>query len=463
MKNRITIENIQDLFFKMELAEDMFSLQMTDGTYYWDLVRRQVYLSLHTIHGGPFATSEILPAKTIATKIKNVVKMFINLISRRYLVTQAPKFIFITGQRIRRGTSLVDNISDHLCDLVSKDAVAVELMNKAEISYWKLISGGKTRVPQVAVRTMHGEIDISHAVITISSVINKYFNVSIDVYNLIAEPITTFFENRNYYIKLFAIHRPNAVICINNGTLDGLFHAAKEMGVPVIELQHGASSSKTIFWSYPQSIQSNHPGLSLPTAYLTYSDFWNDNTNYPVSMKRSIGSDYFHQELIAGKDDGVLIVSAYMYHEDLLGLAIELATLVENKKIYYKLHPHQFSKMREVVAACSGKGNIVVICDELDFSELYQRCNYVVGIHSTTLYIALQAGKKVCLYKRSNYFWHDDIFEYVELFDNASELRNFFDNSNGKYFSKLHRAPIFFEPFDEKKYMQVLEDVNSHI
>ena len=463
MINGITIHNIQDRFFQMEEEEGLFSLQMADGTYYWDIVRRQVYLGLRTMHGGPFAVPVAMPAPSLLTKVKDLVKSIINLITRYYLITRGPKYIFITLQRIRRGSSLVDNISDHLYELVSEDAVAVELMNKATISYRDMIFGRKTRVPPVFVRSTHKEKDLPQVVEKISTLIHQYFGVSIDVYNLVFDPIITFRENKNYYLKLFAQYRPNAVIYCNNGTLNGLISAAKEMQVPTIELQHGASSSKTIFWSYPQSIPSSHPGLSLPTAYLTYSDFWNENTHYPVSWTYSIGSDYFYQESIAGDDDGVLIVSAYMYHETLLRLVLELAALVEEKKIYYKLHPHQFNQKSEVLAACNGKSNIVIVCDEMDFPVLFKRCKYVVGIHSTTLYMALQAGKKVCLYKRYNYFFHDNIFEYVELFDSVSELCDILDNPPKKYFNRLNKVPVFFQPFNAQRFLQVLENINSYI
>jgi hypothetical protein len=293
--------------------------------------------------------------------------------------------------------------------------------------------------------------------------VRKHFGASIDTHNLMLGPLLTFRENKNFYLQLFAHYRPNAIVCINNGTLYGLFSAGKEMRVPILELQHGGSNYRTIFWSYPKSIPASHPGLITPTAYLTFSDFWNGNTHFPVSLKRSIGNDYFHQKPIAGDENGVLIVSSYMYHESLLDLALELSNLAKEKKVYYKLHPHQFSQKIAVVAACRGKSNIVIVSDDMEFPELFKLCNYVIGIHSTSLYLALQAGKKVCVYKRSNYFWHEDVFEYVELFDSASELCDIVDDPPGKYFRNMGNLPVLFQPFDAQRFLRVLEDVNSHV
>ncbi len=237
-----------------------------------------------------------------------------------------------------------------------------------------------------------------------------------------------FEANRHFYRRLFVKHRPNAIVCIDNGSLKGLFAAAKEANVPTLELQHGEINSRSLRCCYPKSVSSSHVGLALPTAFLTFADYWNQITHFPVRWLCSIGNDYFYQEQVVGDGDSILMISAYPYHESLMGLALELADLVGEREIYYKLHPHQFDQKAAIVGACSAKRNIVVVSDEMELPELFKRCDYVVGVHSTVTYIALQAGKKVCLYKRSNYFCHEDIFAYVECFDSAAELRDILDD-----------------------------------
>jgi hypothetical protein len=443
----------------MEEAEGLFDWRTRDGTYFWDIVRRDVFLSLHRMHGGPFVDAPPLPAPSLVSDVKDVFKELINRVSLHYLKARAPRYIFITGQRIRYGDHLIDNISDHLYELLSKDAVAVELMNKSTISYRKLLFGGQTRIPAVAVRRRGLEEDLSPMVEAISSVVRKYFGVATDSHDLIFGPMLTFTENKNYYLRLFARHKPSAVVCVNNGTMYGLFSAGKQMGVPVLELQHGSSNYRAIYWSYPHSIPPTHPGLIAPAGYLTFSDFWNGNTYFPVRMTRSIGNDYFFQKPTVGNCSGVLIISTYMHHEELSKLAVDLADLDGGKKIYYKLHPHQFEGKAAIAAAFAERSNIVVICDEIDFPQLFESCDYVLGVHSTVLYIALQAAKKVCLYRRSIYFWHEDIFPYVEIFDDVFELRDILADPPGKYFQRRADQPTFFHRFDARKFIRALEEL----
>ena len=152
-----------------------------------------------------------------------------------------------------------------------------------------------------------------------------------------------------------------------------------------------------------------------------------------------------------------------MYHECLFSLAIELAALSNERTIYYKLHPHQFSQKTEILKIVGGNTNIVIVSDEMGFNELFSRCNYVVGVHSTMIYIALQAGKKVCLYKRATYFLHEDIFRYVERFDNLAELSKIFANSDGKYLKTIDSCPEFFQRFNVRRFNKILTYAESYL
>jgi hypothetical protein len=463
LSTQVTVRNIQDRFLQMEEAEDLFTFQTMSGTYYWDIIRINVFTILHRIHGGSFVAPSFSSTSSLVSKAKDLVKSVVNQRTRRYLIERAPQYIFITGQRIRRGGHLFDPVADHLYALMAQDAIAVELMNRAAISYRDIFRGRPTRIPPVAIHAMFRQECLPQIVERIAAAVRKHFRVQIDISGAILDAMSTFTANRDYYRRLFAKHRPKAIVCIDNGSLKGLFSAANEMHVPTLELQHGEINSRSMQCSYPKSISNSHAGLALPTAFLTFSDYWNDITHFPVKSVCSIGNDFFYQERVVGSNHGILMVSAYFYHESLMDLALELADLIGEQKIYYKLHPHQFDQKAAIVSACGGKPNIVVVSDEMELPELLKQCNYVVSVHSTMTYIALQAGKKVCLYKRSNYFCHDDIFAYVELFDSASELRDILEDPPGKYFAGLSRLPVFFRPFEVGRFLQALDRAEASV
>jgi len=149
-----------------------------------------------------------------------------------------------------------------------------------------------------------------------------------------------------------------------------------------------------------------------------------------------------------------------MFHEELAALALELASALPEKIIYYKLHPHQYKDKQSISESLKIGRNIIVVSDETDISDLFQKCAFVVGVHSTLLYTALQAGKKVCIYKRFHYFWHEDIFAYTEQFDDVSELTEIVAHYT-KHFCELDNRPVLFEPFDAERFRRALDDVEK--
>lgn len=460
--DEITIREILVVFFRMERTEDLFSLKLSDGTHYWDIVRRDVYLTLHTLHGGPFALPRRLLLPPLKDKAKDLVKPILNWLSRRYLTRKAPQYIFFTVQRIRQGDRLIDTLSDHLYRLLSKSAVAVELANNSAIDYWRLLIGTETRNLPVKIGTPRFDAEVIEVAKVIERTVLKHFGTTVDLRQLVIDAIWRHREIKKYYQKVFSSFRPKVIIAVNIANQSGIVEVAKELGIRTVELQHGGSSSHTITWSYPESVPPSHPGLLVPTAYFTFADYWNSNTHYPVALFRSIGNDYMFQEESRSVGRDVLFISSYMYREPLLKIAIEMADLDKTRTVHFKLHPHELDKKASVVAAFGERSNIVAVENDVEFAQLFELCEYVVGVQSTVLYTALQARKKVCILKISNYFWHQDIFEYVELFDTSAQLDHITGAAVGTFFQRTDSAPVMYQRFNPQHFKQALHDV-EHI
>jgi hypothetical protein len=44
----VDLRNILQVFFRMKVEESLLSMQMPDCAYFWDIIRRDVYLYLNT-------------------------------------------------------------------------------------------------------------------------------------------------------------------------------------------------------------------------------------------------------------------------------------------------------------------------------------------------------------------------------------------------------------------------------
>jgi hypothetical protein len=454
----ITLPEVRDTFFEMEVSERLFERRLGDGTAYWDIVRVAVWSALHAVHGGSRADPLAPVPPSLLSRAKDLGRGQINRLTIGYMTTRQPDYLFITTQRNVHGGGQFDSIADHLLQLVADRAVAAETTNRGSISHWRTFLRRPTRIAAPQLRPAPPAGDLSAAAAVVAGAIQRHFGSAIDLPGVMRGPIAVFEQTRQYYRALFSAYRPRAVLLANNGRFKGLFAAAEEAGVPTVELQHGASCSNNIFWSYPPSVDRATRDAYLPTAYLTFADYWQHNTHYPVRTTRTIGNDLFAAEAGPGSEDDIAIISAHMFHAELAEVAVGLARAFPARTIHYKLHPHQYPDRQRIAASFSRFANIRVVGDEIDADRLFDRCAYVVGVHSTLLYTAVHVGKKVCILERYHYFWNADIFPYTEQFSNVDRLVQIL-REPVRHFAGLPNRPVMFERFDPERFRQVLAEI----
>lgn len=83
----------------------------------------------------------------------------------------------------------------------------------------------------------------------------------------------------------------------------------------------------------------------------------------------------------------------------------------------------------------------------------------VVLIQSTAIYEALQQRNNVYVYKKADYHTHEDVFEFIKLFEKSSELIELLNAKNSKQFQI--DLPSFFDPFDKSKFLQYLKEIEN--
>jgi len=453
------MKSINNIFYQMEEEQDLFTLQLADGTYYWDIIRRDIHISVNNLLNGQSVYFHSKNRSMIETKIRDLVKTCVNEISLKCLIWRKPDYIFTTYQKPVKGGTNVDYIADHLYELVSEKSICIEAINQSSICYRDIFLGRKTRLPPTYIRVGNKDTEVADIEKVIKNAVSKYFDIPINTYDIIYESIRVFKEKRNYYRRLFSKFSPKVIIGGNDGTLKGMYSAAREAQVPTIELQHGVSPA-SIMWAYSEKYRKHHPGLILPDVFLTLADCWNSKNEYPTTRTYSIGNDNLYQILVAGENN-ILIVSNSRFHEDLVAFTFELADLIKEKKIYYKMHPEQYHYKAEVIDVFSEYSHVQVISNEMNNTDLLNNCNHVVGVGSTFLYIALQAGKNVYLYNHRSYILDKILFDHVSLFKDAMELKTIIEETEEIADKTPNIPPVFFQKFDSIKFMQILDDVGS--
>lgn len=174
--------------------------------------------------------------------------------------------------------------------------------------------------------------------------------------------------------------------------------AAHELGVPVVELQHGTVYPEHMVYSLGE-----RDAVHSPDYFFTWGKHWNRQlTNYPARAAISCGYpflDYFaeHNRPCPRKGPlGVLFLSQGPIGRELSRLAIETfrAWPRSQVEIVYKLHPNETRSWRGLYPDLESSGVKVVGNDERNIYQCLQDADVTVGTNSSAMIEGFAWGVK---------------------------------------------------------------------
>jgi hypothetical protein len=168
--------------------------------------------------------------------------------------------------------------------------------------------------------------------------------------------------------------------------------ACKQLGIPVVELQHGVIYPEHLAYSYP----GDRIKKSFPDYLLVWGEFWREHTEFPIPDERVIpvGYPYLDQrvERYAGveSEDRLLFISQGTIGEQLskFALAVDEHPDIDHD-IVYKLHPGEYDRWREEYPWLTEANFEVVDDSERDLYRLFAESSVQVGAGSTAVYEGL--------------------------------------------------------------------------
>ena len=259
------------------------------------------------------------------------------------------------------------------------------------------------------------------------------------------------------YHDLFDRARPAAVLLVQNGIEKALFHVAKARGVPTVEVQHGLIGHGHIGYSYPRGVDYGKQ-TGFPDLFLTFSDFWQKSVFYPAKRHEVVGTDYFASDFgsIRKPRGKIMVISADIYHDDLMKVVREVAAQLPKRQFIYKLHPNQNSDEADIRAAFADMPNIDVGSGLTPASRMMDDVSHLFTIQSTVVYEALQNGRRICILPRHDYNIHSDIFDLPEV----SVLNTVSEIAAALEIPCVDTVRYrFFEPFDPARAQGLLADL----
>lgn len=231
------------------------------------------------------------------------------------------------------------------------------------------------------------------------------------------------------------------------------FHiAAKQLGIKVLELQHGITYGETDLYS------GYRDPIVIPDYFLAFGENKPKDV-YGIDEDKIINIGFAMRDFIAGLpktnqvgEKDVLVVSDPEITSYILNAIIQLAKEFPGITFCFRPHPHEVitQKHGDMI---KGFQNIKIQDNHINITEAMAGFNYVVGENSTVVYEALSEGKRVGRLSfeglHIKYLDETDRNSFWEI-RTTSDFKQFLDGD-------IIRTPkSIYSPFDKELFFEVL-------
>jgi hypothetical protein len=245
----------------------------------------------------------------------------------------------------------------------------------------------------------------------------------------IIKKLINFIEEYKYYENYFKIKSPKQIYIICSYGREAIISAAQDLGIEVIELQHGVFTKYHLGYNFPRV----HIPY-FPNKLMIFGEYWRTNANLPINTEICLyGYPYLRFQLnkyknIKNKKNQIIFVSQGTIGKKLSEIALKFALDNPNIKVIYRLHPGEFLRWKTEYNLLYENRNLnnIEISDNND-KNLYEfllESEYLIGVYSTVIYEALEIGIKIGILKLFGYESVEDLVEknYIYQFNDNEKI-----------------------------------------
>ena len=390
-------------FLQMEEELNLFH-EHVDGVYFWEHVRFYIFYELQRCLGltetAPFQQDKpwLRWGKQLLSSLTGLV------LHNPYLTTPKPVLFFGCPRRTPDSSGVWwDTTVDPFLDSLSTPAYYIERY-----------CGGRhctpTRTKIVKYHDVFSLVACSYRVATvfrgfssaarhllqsIQARLLDQFGVAIDVPGITLPILKTRRSLFWFYKKLLQRVRPRAVFVASINYYERIaVEVCKQVGIPVIELQHGVIGPGDLCYVFPK----HAPLRCFPDYLFVYGPYWQHCLDFPLPAERvmAIGNPYLEARLKehrgVAKIDQAVFISQPTVGAALSRFAVELR---QNAKfawpIVYRLHPYE-RDWRTRYPWLQDAGITVSESQDGDVYALLARSRMQIGVYSAALVEGLSFG-----------------------------------------------------------------------
>jgi len=261
------------------------------------------------------------------------------------------------------------------------------------------------------------------------------------------------------YKFLFKHGKPKILLVedASYGSKSHLIKAAKDLGIPVAEYQHGQINHRHIAYNFGPSVGKSSYVNFLPDFFLTFGSLWGDMIQLPVK-KVNIGNPHLSEsvETTKGitKEKIILVLGSGTNSEEMIDCVLRLAKRYRSMgyQVIFRPHPLEWATLDSVYKRVLDEK--IAIDTTSNVYNSFQRADIVVSEYSTALYEAKAFVDNVYIIR--NYFSESFGDESTNIFPNLNENADLDLTGNKKADESNHQL---WEPNWKKNYQEFIRSV----
>lgn len=422
-------------FYEFELKLNSKELK------YWDIFRREIFLKYCYRYD-----LNILKQKYHGlTKIKYLFFSFLSMLSMYRL--KEKKIIYVSS-RCKKDDCFYD---PNIYDIYLTDKKGFRIIETSNFTNKLIYHSNNENFIKVLKKLIKRE-KIPEEVKQIANKIDLAMKNEID-FAFYIDLYHDFKRELKIYLWLYSLLKPKIIFFVNTDNHKGRILAAKRLGIPIIEIQHGDIGFQSCPYYYDLTFDKT--ALISPDGIMVQSDFWKKNIRYNGFIE-NIGTSYYYRNKKSTNCKYDLTIFTNAFNMEIFRTIInELIMKSYSGKICVKLHPDQYSDYADIKTLYKDFPNIEVIFREVDGIQLLEESKQVFLVHSTIAYQAVNMGVKTIILVEPNkeYQLYGELLKEkaVSLINNTNEL---FEQLNKQKIESFEMNSIY-EPFHFDNYKKI--------
>ncbi|WP_305984990.1 hypothetical protein [Roseibium sp. MMSF_3544] len=282
--------------------------------------------------------------------------------------------------------------------------------------------------------------------------------IEIEPSNIVRTEIDRWCRWLPIYTDLLKKLAPRAVVLVNGSHLKALVAAARRLGIPSIELQHGSPAIGKLNYDFPAGRRME----TFPDFFFSFGKFWTEVSRLPLPLERTppVGFTYLRDRVSRfpeASDAGTRIMTI---SQPTCRAALAAATLASVQRtggafeLLWKNHPVE-EKLQDDVARALEEAGVRTLPPGADLYEAIASAGTIIGGYSTALYESVAFGRRPQIVKTG----HEQLMSNLV----AADAADLVCSAQEITFNRKPRADVVDSLFAMRSDSEILEKFDAAV